>query len=203
MSVAELMFSVFDRAKKSFRRHHFVLVLIGICLSGCGRLQPADFATSTTRFKPDEYFLGHVRSWGIQENRTGEPRSRFTTESFGENSAEGEMTITQVFTKENGKKQERLWKVRRLDEHRYEGTANDVVGKARGVAYGNAFRWKYTIALKPGNRFSHVRLKQWMYLPDGSEKMFTRAIVTKFGVTVAEVTESFEKIPARQIRKAQ
>lgn len=166
-----------------------------VLTSGCSSLKPEDFSNASTRFKPDEYFLGNVRSWGVLENRKGEPRSRFTTESIGTREASGDTTIRQVFTSENGKKQERLWRVRRLDDHRYEGTANDVVGTARGVAYGNAFRWKYTIALKPGNPFSNVHLKQWMYLPEGSQTVFTRAVVTKFGFTVGEITESFEKLP--------
>lgn len=171
-----------------------VLLLPG--LTGCGTLKPADFSKSSAQFKPDEYFLGHVRSWGVFENRRGEPSSRFTTESVGTKDEAGNMTIIQTFTHDDGRRQERIWKVRRLDEHHFEGTANDVVGIARGVAYGNAFRWKYTIALKPGNPLANVHLKQWMYLPEGAQKMFTRVVVTKFGLIVGEVSESFERIPA-------
>ena len=175
----------------------WLMALVGfLCASGCSSLKPEDFSNASTLFKPDEYFLGNVRSWGVLENRNGEPRSRFTTESVGTRDASGDTRIRQTFTSEDGKKQERLWRVRRLDDHRYEGTANDVVGTARGIAYGNAFRWKYTIALKPGNPFSHVHLKQWMYLPEGSQTVFTRAVVTKFGFTVGEITESFQKVPS-------
>ena len=171
-----------------------------LCASGCGSLKPRDFEKSSALFQPDEYFMGRVRSWGVVENRKGEPRQRFTTESIGTRESPESMTITQTFTHEDGSRQERLWKVRRLDDHHYEGTANDVVGTAKGVAYGNAFRWTYTIALKPGNPFSHVHLKQWMYLPEGSERMFTRVIVKKLGLRVAEVTESFEKLPGEAPR---
>ena len=78
--------------------------------------------------------------------------------------------------------------------HHYEATANDVVGKARGEAQGNAFRWEYTIALKPGNPLANVRLHQWMYLPEGTETMFTRVAVKKFGIKIAQVTESFQRL---------
>ena len=171
-----------------------VIIAMGLFITGCGTLKPAGFEGSTARFEPDEYFMGRVRSWGVYENRNGEPRSRFTTESTGAREAQGFMTIKQMFTHEDGRKQDRVWRVHRLDDHHYEGTANDVVGTAKGVAYGNAFRWTYTIALKPGNPFSHVHLKQWMYLPEGSPRMFTRVIVKKFGFTIGEVTESFEKL---------
>lgn len=170
------------------------IVALACGLTGCGSLKPADFAGAGKKFRPDEYFGGHVRSWGVMENRRGEPRRRFTTESFGTREASGVTIITQTFTHEDGHKEQRVWRVRRIDEHHFEGTANDVVGVARGVAFGNAFRWKYTIALKPGNPFSHVHLKQWMYQPEESETVFTRAIVKKFGFTLGEVTESFRRV---------
>jgi hypothetical protein len=50
-----------------------------------------------------------------------------------------------------------------VDEHRYEATASDVVGTATGEAWGNAFRWEYTLALEPGNPLKNVHMKQWMY----------------------------------------
>jgi len=169
--------------------------LFSVLLAGCGSLKPRDFAGSTTQFEPDEYFSGHVKSWGVMENRRGEPRSRFTTESFGTRDAAGDTVIRQTFTHEDGSTQERVWHVHRLDAHHYKGTASDVVGTVRGEAQGNVFRWEYTIALKPGNPFSHVHLRQWMYLPEGTQTMFTRAVVTKFGLTLGEVSESFQRIP--------
>jgi len=175
-----------------------LLHAVGLCavlLTGCSSLKPRDFAGSTSAFEPDEYFTGRVRSWGVLENRRGEPKSRFTTESIGTREAGGDTLIIQTFKYEDGRTQQRIWHVHRLDGHRYEATANDVVGKARGEAYGNAFRWEYTIALKPGNPFSHVHLTQWMYLPEGTQSLFTRAVVTKFGFTLGEVSESFQRLP--------
>jgi len=165
-------------------------------LTGCGSLKPSDFATSNTRFEPDKYFLGTTRSWGVLENRRGEPKRRFTAVLVGTRDPTGDLRITQSFTHEDGSTQQRFWRVHRLDDQRYEGTANDVVGTARGVAVGNAFRWEYTIALKPGNPFSHVHLKQWMYLPEGTETMFTRVVITKFGFRIGEVSESFQRVPS-------
>lgn len=167
-----------------------------VLLAGCGSLKPRDFAGAKSTFEPDRYFAGHVRSWGVFENRRGEPRSRFTTDSTGSHDASGDTLITQTFTHEDGSRQQRFWHVHRLDAHRYEATANDVVGKARGEAYGNAFRWEYVIALKPGNPFSHVHLKQWMYQPDGTQSLYTRVVVTKFGVRLGEVSESFQRVDA-------
>jgi hypothetical protein len=171
------------------------LVIIGIWAVGCSSLKPRDFAGSKTIFEPDKYFLGHIHSWGVTENRAGEPGSRFTTDSFGTTEANGDVMIEQTFHYETRPTQKRTWQVHRLDAHHYEATANDVVGKAHGEADGNAFRWEYTIALKPGNPFSHVHLRQWMYLPEGTETMFTRVEVKKFGFTIQQITEEFQHLP--------
>ncbi len=168
--------------------------ILAAMATGCSSLQPRDFANSSTTFEPDKYFTGHVRSWGVTENRAGEPKSRFTTESFGKRDANGDVTIEQTFHYDDGRTQQRKWQVHRIDAHHYEATANDVVGKARGEAHGNVFRWEYTIALKPGNPFANVRLHQWMYLPEGTETMFTRVTVKKFGIRIAQVTESFQRV---------
>lgn len=173
-----------------------LFVLIGVSAVGCSSLKPRDFADSNTVFQPDSYFIGHTRSWGVTENRAGEPKSRFTTDCHGKRDAAGDVVIEQTFHFEGGRTQKRTWHVRRIDAHHYEATANDVVGKALGEAHGNAFRWEYTIALKPGNPLSHVHLQQWMYLPEGTETMFTRVEVKKFGITVRRVTESFQRVPS-------
>lgn len=101
------------------------------------------------------------------------------------------MWLDQEFIYEDGQRQERHWRIRRVDEHRYEATANDVVGKATGEAYGNAFRWEYTVALKPGNPLFNVRLKQWMYLQADGRTVLNRGTVSKAGVEVAQVSEVF------------
>ena len=103
--------------------------------------------------------------------------------------------IEQTFHYEKGRTQQRTWHVHRIGEHHYEATANDVVGKAHGEAQGNVFCWEYTIAVKPGNPLSHVHLRQWMYLPEGTDTMFTRVEVKKFGLILQQITESFHHLP--------
>ncbi len=173
----------------------FTLCCIGIVASGCSSLKPRDFADSKKSFAPDEYFTGHTRSWGVIENRKGEPKSRFTSEAFGKRDANGDLIIDQSFHFDGGRKLERTWQVHRLDAHHFEATANDVVGKAKGEARGNAFQWDYTIVMKAGKPMSKMHFHQWMYLPDETETMFTRVSVRKFGIKVGQITESFRRVP--------
>ncbi len=91
-------------------------------------------------------------------------------------------------------RQQRHWRIRRVDAHRYEATANDVVGTATGEAYGNAFRWEYTVALKPGNPLYNVRSEAVDVLAGGRPRRWsTGRAVNKLGVEVAQVTEFFRR----------
>jgi hypothetical protein len=103
------------------------------------------------------------------------------------------LVITQDFTFEDGHRQQRVFRVRRIDDHRYEATANDMVGVSRGEAYGNTFHWEYTIALRPGNPLANVRFKLWMYLQADGETMINRVTVSKLGVILSETTEHFHR----------
>ena len=170
-----------------------VTVVFVAAVGGCASLAPSQFAGSTPTFDPVAFFTGRTRSWGVFENRAGQPARRFSTVCDGRREADGTLLLDQTFTYEDGKVQQRHWRIRRLDAHRYTATANDVVGTGEGEAYGNAFHWAYTVALSPGNPLGNVRLRQWMYLQAGGQTMVNRASVLKFGVLVAQVTEEFRR----------
>ena len=170
-----------------------VVALLGLAAlaTGCSSLAPRQFTGSGPAFDPIEFFTGRTRSWGVFENRAGEPSRRFSTVCAGYRKDGDVLLLDQLFTYEDGATQQRHWRIHRLDAHRYEATANDVVGQATGEAYGNAFHWEYTVALKPGNPLYNVRLRQWMYLQAGGQTMVNRASVNKLGLQVAQVTEFF------------
>jgi hypothetical protein len=172
------------------------IIFAAVLLTGCSSLKPRDFTRDNNApFEPDDYFTGTTRSWGVLENRAGQPRKWFSTECIGTRDEAGDLNIRQTFTHDDGSTQLRLWHVHRIDTHHFSATANDVVGTVHGEAWGNVFQWKYTIELKPGNPFSRVHLRQWMYLQPGTQTMFTRAVIKKFGITLGEVAESFQRIP--------
>ena len=168
--------------------------LISCCLvvAGCHTMKPESFAGAEPRFEPDKFFEGPTRSWGVIESRSGRPKSRFRTEMMGRREGD-DLVITQDFTFEDGHKQQRVWRIRRIDDHRYDATANDVVGVSHGLAYGNTFHWEYTLALRPGNPLANIRFKLWMYLQADGETMINRVTITKLGIIVAQTTEHFHR----------
>lgn len=167
-------------------------VVVAAMANGCSHMQPKQFAGSVPEFDPVAYFTGPTRSWGVIENRSGEPTSRFRTAMIGEAGPDG-LTITQDFTFEDGRKQQRIWHIKQIDEHRYDATASDVIGVATGYAYGNTFRWEYTLELKKGNPLSRVNMKHWMYRTDDDDLVINRVAISKLGVIVAETTEYFRR----------
>jgi hypothetical protein len=169
---------------------NFFFLLICLSTAGCHGLRPESFAGTGPRFDPDQFFDGPTRSWGIIESRSGKPRSRFRTEMMGRREG-SELVITQDFTFEDGHRQQRVWRVRKIDDHRYDATANDVVGVSHGLAYGNTFHWEYTVAGRTA--LTNLRFKLWMYLQADGETMINRVTITKFGVILAETTEHFHR----------
>jgi hypothetical protein len=165
------------------------LVLL-LALTGCAAPGVTQFAGTMPAFDPMAFFTGHVRSWGVIENRSGEPTGVITTDCVGTVEA-GVLHMVQSLT-EGGGTRIREWQLRRTADGAYEATASDIVGVARGEASGRVFHWRYTLALSPGNALKDVGFDQWMYgMADGS--MVNRAVLSKLGVTVAEVTEHFVK----------
>jgi Protein of unknown function (DUF3833) len=169
-----------------------LLLLAGACSEP---LAPQSFAHVGPRLEPDRFFEGRTRSWGVIEDRAGEPRRRFTTEAVGRRDG-GELVLTQDLIFEDGETQRRVWRLWRVDDSRYEATANVVVGVAAGEAHGNAFRWHYTLALGPGATVASVDLRHWMYLQDGGATLVNRVAITKLGIVVGQVTEYFQRVAA-------
>ena len=150
-------------------------------------------ADSHPIFDPMRFYEGHTRSWGVFENGKGEPTERIVTETRGR-LVGGELRMEQDLFMGSKPRQHRSWRMRRIDAHHFEATANDMVGTAHGEAWGNMFTWSFTLALKPGNPLFNVAMTQHMYLQPDGKTMINRDRVTKFGIFVAGVTEEFRHL---------
>jgi hypothetical protein len=100
--------------------------------------------------------------------------------------------LDEDFTYSDGTTQKRIWRLKKLPDGAYTGTADDVIGTAQGQARGNAFNWKYTLALPVDGTVYNVQFDDWMYLMT-DKVMLNKATMTKFGVRLGEVTLSFTK----------
>ncbi len=176
------------------------LSLLVICLAvpllaGCDRAaDPAPSVGAGSPFDPLVFFDGHTHSWGVVESRSGAPTERIVTDSFGEEDGADRLRMVQHLSFQDGTTQQRNWTLWHSGPNRFEATANDMVGVAKGETNGNIFHWQWVLKRSPDNSLMNVTMNQWMYrLADGS--VMIRSTISKFGVIVAEVTEQFTHSP--------
>jgi len=166
-----------------------------IVLSGCTSMKPSDFSKAEPLLRIEDYFVGQTRAWGIFEDRFGNLRRQFVVDIQG--SWDGEaLVLDERFRYSDGETDRRVWTIKKIDEHRYEGRADDVIGTAIGESYGNALNWRYDMDLKIGEGTLRVHFNDWMFL-QSSGVMVNRARVSKLGIAIGEVTLFFQKV-ARQ-----
>ncbi len=166
-------------------------VLALLALSACSDPMPVEaFRAMLPDLDPIRFFTGHARSWGVLEDRSGQPTSIVVTDCTGTADGPDGLRMTQRLTVGTDAPVTREWRMRRIGPGRFEATANDMVGSTIGEAAGRAFHWRWTLALSPGNSLKNVDLDQWWYLePDGS--LLNRTTIRKLGIIAAEVTEHF------------
>ena len=178
------------------RRHLLTLsaaaaAALATTLQGCASPQVSDYAAEKPPLDLREYFNGTVDAWGVFTDRSGKVVKRFTV--VMQCTWQGDQgVLDEDFTYSDGSKQRRIWRITRLADGRYTGRADDVVGEALGQARGNALRWQYTLALPVDGRVWEVQFDDWMYLMS-DRVMLNKAVMSKFGITLGEVTLSFTK----------
>jgi hypothetical protein len=162
-----------------------------VAVSGCAGPSVNDYAQAQPVLDLKRYFNGVVDAWGVFTDRSGRVVKRFTVVmNCSWNGEQG--VLDEDFVYSDGTKQKRIWRLQHLGEGNYSGTADDVIGTAKGASRGNAFRWGYTLALPVDGRVWEVQFDDWMYLMD-ERVMINKASMTKFGVFLGEVTLSFTK----------
>ncbi len=167
-------------------------------LSGCTSMEPEDFAGREPRLLIEDYFAGQTQAWGIFQDRFGTLRRQFRVDIEG--TWDGEtLTLVEDFVYDDGETEQRIWRIKKRDEHGYEGRAEGVIGVAEGATYGNALNWRYKFALKVGDSTWNVHFDDWLFLQD-DRVLINRADVTKFGLLIGEVTLLFHKGAAEEAR---
>ena len=169
----------------------WLLVLAAALVAGCGSMKAEDYTGTTPRLVLEEYFLGQVRAWGIFQDRSGKLRRQFTVDIDGRMEGD-ELVLTEDFVYADGERSRRIWRIRRIDEHRYEGRADDVEGVATGLAYGQALNWRYDLNLRVGKDSYRVHFDDWMFLHEDGV-LVNRAAMSKLGIHLGDVTLFFQR----------
>lgn len=168
----------------------FLVILTSFLMVACSaRIE--DYRNMQPALDLQEYFDGNITAWGQFQDRSGMVIKRFRVDMTG-TWVGNEGTLDERFTYDDGSTQQRIWKIKKHDNGRYTGRADDVIGEAQGMAAGPALQWSYTLALPVDGKIYNVRFNDWMYLHD-KHTMMNRAVMSKFGVKLGEITLTFRK----------
>jgi hypothetical protein len=167
------------------------LILTTLLLTGCDSMRPQDFKESEPKLILFDYFEGKTSAWGVFEDRFGKVRRQFQVDIEGR-VEENEITLDERFQYDDGEKDQRIWRIRKTGDQTFEGTADDVIGIAKGTVQGNALNWTYYLDLKVGGSSYKVHFDDWMFLQPGGV-MINRARMSKWGINIGEVTIFFMK----------
>ena len=166
------------------------LLLITNCSSN-NAMKPQDFSNTKPEITIEEYFKGNVKAWGLLQDRKGKVTRQFKADMFG-SFEDNILTLKEDFYWTDGEQQQRIWKIKKLDNNHYEGSAPDVVGVAKGFQYGSAFKFEYDLMVPFKGREIKVSFDDWIFKQD-EDVAINRATLTKFGFKVGELTVFFKK----------
>jgi hypothetical protein len=158
---------------------------------GCASPTPEDYAAEKPVLDLKSYFNGELVAHGLFTDRNGKVARRFTVLITGTWEG-GQGTLDERFTYSDGKTERRVWTLTEEGQGRWTGRADDVVGVALGRSAGNALNWRYTLALPVDGKVYEVQFDDWMVLMD-ERVMLNKAVMSKFGIRLGEVTLSFHK----------
>jgi len=164
----------------------FIVIFLLILTTGCAnKMKPTDFKDQKPRLVIENYLSGNVKAWGVLQNRSGKVTRQFSATLNGKWDG-SQLILDEKFNWDNGEIQDRQWKINKIDEHNYEGTAGDVVGKAIGYSYGPAFKFEYVLLVPVKGKELKITFDDWIFKQD-DRVAINRATMTKFGFKVAEL----------------
>lgn len=163
-----------------------ILTLVAACSS--------NFAPATQTggdLNLEEYFLGNTTATGKYYSNSGVLKRSFTVDIVG--TWDGTvLTLVEDFIYDDGETDQRIWKITKTSEDRWEGRAGDVIGVAEGLEDGSEFSWTYQVALPWKDRSIKVRFDDRMWKLD-EKRVLNQAFVQKFGITLGKVIIEFSK----------
>lgn len=165
--------------------------ITGALVMGCAGPDPSAYLKEKPALDLKQYFNGEIKGWGMVQNRSGQVDRRFVV-TIQASWVGDEGTLDEHFEWSDGEKQRRIWKLKAVGPNRFIGTADDVDGQAIGEVYGNTLRWRYTLNVPFRGSTIGLDFDDWMLLID-DQVMLNRAVFSKWGIRMGEVTLSFRK----------
>ncbi len=163
--------------------------VLALGLAGCLSPMPlAGFDAAGPSMRPEQFFAGHTRGWGVVQSRGGRPSRRFTVEGHGQTAADGSFHLVQTVRWGDGHETRREWRLVANGAASYRATLTEAKGPVSAVVRGNVFRLQYRLASPD------VVMVQYLYLQPGGRQLLNTGTVTAIGVPVAHLSELITRI---------
>ena len=167
------------------------LLALTLGLLGCSSVEVERYRDQRPALDLKTYFNGTLDAWGMFQGRSGDVQRRFHVVIDAKWSGDTGV-LDERFTWADGSNSRRVWTLTQQADGSYRGRAEDVVGEAIGEVAGNAFHWRYVLALPVDGKVYHVDFDDWMILMN-DRVMLNRATMSKWGWRLGEVTLGFVK----------
>jgi hypothetical protein len=170
------------------------LLLASLCalLAGCAGPPRVEVAPSEPPFTLERFFAGRtVGTGGFTAPIAGINRPfKVTTQGTWDGRV---LTLVEDFAYADGERDRKTWRFTKLAPGLYEGTREDVIGKASVRQVGQRVELLYSADI-PNKDGSTIRLDFADTLaPAGPGRVINRATVSRFGVPFGTVDLSFVK----------
>lgn len=165
---------------------------VTLLISGCATQNIQAYQNTTPTLDMHEFFSGQIDGWGMFQGRNGEVKKRFYVDIDATHEGDNVIVLDEKFSWADGTKSQRIWRLTKQADGRWQGTAGDVIGTAKGEVTGNTFHWQYVLDLPVGEKTYKVNLDDWMYLID-KDVILNRSVMKKFGVELGSVTLSMHR----------
>lgn len=175
------------------KKKRILSVVLGLVfLSSCSNgIDGSLYLDKTPKLVLSEFFNGNIKAHGIVQDRSGNIIKSFEV-SMKATWSGLEGVLEEDFLYSDGVKQRRVWKLKSLGDGNFEGTADDILDKASGRSYGNAFNWEYKMDLPVDGSTYRVKFEDWMWLMEDGV-LVNRSYMKAYGFVVGEVSIFMKK----------
>jgi hypothetical protein len=167
-----------------------VLLSLMLLVTACSS-DISDYESTGPIFDIKNYFNGEFVGWGMVQDYSSKVTRRFCVELNG-TWQNNQGKLEEVFYFHDGEVSYRTWLLTKRPNDKYTGTAEDVVGIAKGKQTGHAFRWQYQLVVPIDEDTYTFDMDDWMYLLDDNRVM-NKTTMSKLGVDLAQITLFFDK----------
>lgn len=143
------------------------------------------------QFIPEDFFSGDLKASGMFIDRFGNIQKRFSADVICEAANDG-FVLSEHFTFDDGKKETRIWQIKRTSDKSFIGTTEDVRDRAKGTLTNIGLLWRYDFYLELFGKRVLVNFDDKMIM-QSADVVLNHATITKFGFKLGELFISFHR----------